>query len=124
MEKKLLEMDRLAGGMSPYKPEVRYDMSKDPPEPIMSRNEPSRPTTGNPKGNKRPDVTVVHDPSRPVSRDNLKEIVEMKFGRDTLSEEQLERYWDIAAGVRLRVLSPDDCGCRSERRSQRRSRSL
>ena len=111
VEKKLLEMDRLAGGLSPYKPEVRYDMSKDPPEPIMSRNDPSRPTTGNPKGNKHPDVTVLHDPSRLLSRDNIKEIVEMKFGRDTLSNEQLQDYDVIAGGVRFRVLSPDDCGC-------------
>jgi type VI secretion system secreted protein VgrG len=104
-------MDRLAGGLSPYKPEVRYDMSKTPPEPIMSRNDPSRPTTGNPKGNKHPDVTVLHDPSRPLSRNNIKEIVEMKFGADPLSDDQMRQYERIAGGVRFRVLSPDECGC-------------
>jgi len=111
VEKKLLEMDRLAGGLSPYKPEVRYDMSKTPPEPIMSRNDPSRPTTGNPKGNKHPDVTVLHDPSRPLSRNNIKEIVEMKFGADPLSDDQMRQYRRIAGDARFRVLSPDECGC-------------
>ncbi|MCC6552098.1 MAG: hypothetical protein IT372_03625, partial [Polyangiaceae bacterium] len=111
VRRQLQAIDRSAGGMSPYKPEVPYDMSKTPPEPIMSNNDPSRPTTKNPSGSKIPDVVVVNDPSKPPTQDNIKEVIEIKF-RDRLTKDQIESYRDIAGSdEKLRVLDPDECGC-------------
>lgn len=120
MTKKLRDLDRSVGGMSPYKAEVHYDMSQDPPQPIMSNNDPDRPSTRNPKGNKCPDVTVVEDPAKPFTRDNIEEIVEFKFGNDTLDRtEQLEPYQQIAGeDIPFRVLTDEDCGCPRRKRER------
>ncbi|AKT37885.1 type VI secretion system tip protein VgrG [Chondromyces crocatus] len=110
--RKLRELDRASGGTSRYKAEVRYDMTQTPPVPIMSKREPWRPTTGNPKGCRSPDVVIVKDPSKPPTQDNLEEVVEIKFGKDALDWKQRKAYEQIAGdGVLFRVLSPGECGC-------------
>ena len=108
---KLEAIDKSSGGMSPYKAEVPYDVSKEPPEPIPSRKEPWRPSTGRRKGSMVPDVTVVKDPSKWPTQDNIKEIIEVKFN-DPLSEDQATQYARIAGGAeKFRVLDPEECGC-------------
>ncbi|AKT37888.1 type VI secretion system tip protein VgrG [Chondromyces crocatus] len=119
--RKLRELDRASGGTSRYKAEVRYDMTQTPPVPIMSKREPWRPTTGNPKGCRSPDVVIVKDPSKPPTQDNLEEVVEIKFGKDALGDEQRKEYRRIAGSdVLFRVLSPDDCGCPQPRKEEPR----
>jgi len=110
VEQKLRALDQSSGGLSPYKPEVPYDMSKRPPAPIMSKNEPWRPTRSRPAGSKIPDVVVLKDPTKPPTQDNIKEVVEMKF-EDPLPREQLDNYRIIAGDADVRVLDPVDCGC-------------
>jgi len=111
VRKKLELIDHLSGGTSPYKTEVPYDMSKSPPAPIPSNNEPWRPTTGRPKGSMVPDVTVVKDPSKWPTQDNIEEVIEVKFN-DRLSQDQFEKYKEIAGSEdKFRVLDPEECGC-------------
>ncbi|XXT16361.1 type VI secretion system tip protein TssI/VgrG [Sorangium sp. So ce429] len=96
---------------SPLKAEVPYDMSKDPPEPIMSKNDPRRATRGRPKGSKIPDVVVVKDGTKPPTQDNIKEVIEIKFPPDRLGSEQRKAYTSIAGRASLEELGPDRCGC-------------
>ncbi|MGK4004221.1 type VI secretion system tip protein TssI/VgrG [Sorangium sp. So ce1036] len=103
---------------SPLKAEVPYDMSKRPPEPIMSKNDPRRATRGSPKGSRIPDVVVVKDGTRPPMRDNIKEVIEIKFPPDKLGYEQRTEYETIAGEAPFRELGPDRCGCPSQTKSQ------
>ncbi|WP_437899531.1 type VI secretion system tip protein TssI/VgrG [Sorangium sp. So ce124] len=96
---------------SPLKAEVPYDMSKRPPEPIMSKNDPRRATRSSPKGSRIPDVVVVKDGTKPPTQDNIKEVIEIKFPPDELKEEQELAYEAIAGKARFEVLGPDRCGC-------------
>ncbi|WP_437946582.1 type VI secretion system tip protein TssI/VgrG [Sorangium sp. So ce296] len=96
---------------SPLKAEVPYDMSKDPPEPVMSKNDPRRATRSSPKGSRIPDVVVVKDGTKPPTQDNIKEVIEIKFPSDKLDEEQRREYTEIAGTARFEVLGPDRCGC-------------
>ncbi|MGK3991688.1 type VI secretion system tip protein TssI/VgrG [Sorangium sp. So ce1024] len=96
---------------SPLKAEVPYDMSKDPPEPIMSKNDPRRATRGRPKGSRIPDVVVVKDGTKPPTQDNIKEVIEIKFPPDKLGSEQRKAYDSIAGRAPLEELGPDRCGC-------------
>ncbi|AUX24893.1 uncharacterized protein SOCEGT47_054330 [Sorangium cellulosum] len=96
---------------SPLKAEVPYDMSKKPPEPIMSKHDPRRATRGRPKGSKIPDVIVVKDGTKPPTRDNIKEVIEIKFPPDKLDREQRDSYETIAGPAPFEVLGPDECGC-------------
>jgi hypothetical protein len=127
---RLKAADALGGNQSPYKAEINYDMSREPPAPIMdsgiatkahaylpgwiqkywpgglSRYEPG---IGNIR---RPDVVVVNDPSRPPTQDNIKSVVEIKFPGDTLSRGQRSAYAQIAGDAsKVAVLGPDTCGC-------------
>ncbi|WP_437943183.1 type VI secretion system tip protein TssI/VgrG [Sorangium sp. So ce281] len=103
---------------SPLKAEVPYDMSTDPPEPIMSKNDPRRATRGRPKGSKIPDVVVVKDGTKPPTQDNIKEVIEIKFPPDKLDREQRESYETIAGRARFEVLGPDKCGCPKPKTSE------
>ncbi|AUX23585.1 uncharacterized protein SOCEGT47_041120 [Sorangium cellulosum] len=103
---------------SPLKAEVPYDMSKRPPEPIMSKNDPRRATRGSPKGSRIPDVVVVKDGTKPPTRDNIKEVIEIKFPPDKLGYEQRTEYETIAGEAPFRELGPDRCGCPSQTKSQ------
>lgn len=109
----LERLDQTSGGMSRYKTEVTYDVSKTPPELVMSNNDPSRPTSGSPKGSRKPDVVVVKDPTKLPTQDNIEEVIEIKFD-EPLPDHQLEAYQRIAGEPRkLRVLDPKECGCPS-----------
>jgi hypothetical protein len=120
---------------SPYKQEVNYDMSQSPPSPIMDREidtkghdwlkgwikkywgtkpehqVPYVPRIGNIR---RPDVIIVKDPTKPPTQDNIKQIVEMKFPPDSLSDDQRLDYETIAGDERKLIsIEPRDCDCDS-----------
>lgn len=107
----LWEYDRALGNQSTIKAEVPYDMTKNPPEPIMSKNVPDRSTHGKPTGSAIPDVVVVHDGSKPPTQDNIKKVYEIKFGNDTLDKVTLRKYKKIAGGADFEQLTPESCGC-------------
>ncbi|WP_437758472.1 type VI secretion system tip protein TssI/VgrG [Sorangium sp. So ce1389] len=96
---------------SPLKAEVPYDMSKRPPEPIMSKNDPRRATRSSPKGSRIPDVVVVKDGTKPPTRDNIKEVIEIKFPPDELEDDQRKAYTAIAGKATFKELGPNQCGC-------------
>ncbi|MFP5390924.1 MAG: VRR-NUC domain-containing protein [Gammaproteobacteria bacterium] len=117
---------RSVGGRSNYKQEVNYNMRTDPPSPIMDGADPTKRhdwlpgyiekyMKGFKKGTgqiRRPDVVIVHDPNKPPTQDNIKQIVEMKFPPDELSAEQRLAYEDIAGSpTKLAKLEPSMCDC-------------
>ena len=127
-------MDEMMFNQSPYKPEITYDMHTDPPSPIMDKN---ILTKGheyvwgwikknwlNDKGyeyekgqgmSRRPDVVIVKDPNLPPTQDNIKHVVEIKFGTDTFEKPQRDAYTEIAGDrTKVKVLDPDECGCNSD----------
>ncbi|WP_437494791.1 VRR-NUC domain-containing protein [Sorangium sp. So ce1014] len=104
-------LEEASAHTSPLKAEVPYDMSKRPPEPIMSKNDPRRATRSSPKGSRIPDVVVVKDGTKPPTRDNIKEVIEIKFPPDELKREQELAYTAIAGKARFKELGPDRCGC-------------
>jgi type VI secretion system secreted protein VgrG len=108
----LWEFDKGLGYKSTIKADVPYDMSKNPPVPIMSRNIPGRPTHGKPGGSEAPDVVIVWNPNRPPTQDNIRKVYEIKFGRDSLDSDKRIAYEKIAGGAPFEVLRPEDCGCR------------
>ncbi|HRI65260.1 MAG TPA: type VI secretion system tip protein TssI/VgrG [Polyangium sp.] len=120
---RLRAYDAALGGKSKMKAEVPYDMTQNPPVPIMSRNEPSRPTTGSPRGSKVPDIIVVKDPSTSPTHDNIERIIEVKFGKDRLSEEQRNRYRQIGGpSAPVEVFTPETCGCGEREKEKERVR--
>lgn len=82
---RLGELDEILQGRSPYKPEVSYDMTKNPPQPILDSQtgnsphgwipgwiskywdeDPEHPPFKPGKGMiRRPDVIIVQNPNRP-----------------------------------------------------------
>lgn len=135
---RLKTADALSASQSPYKAEVNYDMSREPPAPIMDSGivtkahdylpgwiqkywpgglDGYKPGVGNIR---RPDVVVVKDPSLPPTQDNLKSVVEVKFPGDTLSDAQKAAYEQIAGDpAKVAVLGPDKCQCGGESQQQR-----
>ncbi|KYF67066.1 type VI secretion system tip protein TssI/VgrG [Sorangium cellulosum] len=103
---------------SPLKAEVPYDMSKRPPEPIMSKNDPRRATRSSPAGSRIPDVVVVKDGTKPPTRDNIKEVIEIKFPPDKFEDEQRAEYEKIAGDAPLEELGPERCGCPRTKKPQ------
>jgi hypothetical protein len=127
---------RAMGGDSRLKPEVSFNMRAIPPEPMMERglfggltttpipwdrggiahmrNRIERDFPGVPPyrglDTRRPDVVIVNDPSRPPTRDNITNVVEMKFPGDALRREQRASY-DHISGRPARVLDVQQCGC-------------
>jgi type VI secretion system secreted protein VgrG len=110
----LWNYDRGLSNQSKIKAEVPYDMTQAPPAPIMSRNDPTRPTHSRPAGSKIPDVVLVNDPTKPPTQDNIRKIIEMKFPGDATSEKQLLDYADIAGGAPVEVWTLNRCGCGGE----------
>ena len=130
---RLQALDRLLAHRSPYKQEINYDMTQSPPAPVMdsaiaTRGHPYLPgwlrkywgteaedalTFKAGQGLiRRPDVVIVNDPARPPTQDNIKQIVEMKFPPDTLSDRQKKAYQQIAGGpAKLLTLEPGHCDC-------------
>jgi hypothetical protein len=124
-------LDETLKHRSPYKPEVNFDMMKEPPEPIMSSEAETKPHDwlpgfikkywekehGSPylKGVgmvRRPDLIVVNDPTKPPTQDNIKQVIEIKFPPDKRDVGQEAAYKRIAGDDnKLVVLEPDDCDC-------------
>jgi hypothetical protein len=125
-------LDKLLDHRSPYKQEINYDMTKDPPAPIMDsgiatkghdwlpgwlnkywdKDETHPPFQSGEGMIRRPDVVIVNDPGKPPTQDNIKQIIEMKFPPDSISERQEEAYEKIAGDPRkLHTLEPSQCDC-------------
>jgi len=132
---RLGELDEILQGRSPYKPEVSYDMTKNPPQPILDsqtgtgahgwipgwiskywNEDPEHPPFKPGRGMiRRPDVVIVKDPTKPPSQDNIKQVVEMKFPPDPRNREQLEDYAEIAGNKNKVVeMQSTDCDCSQE----------
>ena len=130
---RLRVLDQMRDYRCPYKQEINYDMTQSPPAPIMDRGlatlghrylpgwirkywgaEPAH-SPGYTAGQgliRRPDVVIVKDPAKPPTQDNIKQIVEMKFPPDTLTELQEDAYKQIAGDPKkLQVLEPGHCNC-------------
>lgn len=130
---RLKAADAVSAHQSPYKPEVNYDMSKDPPAPIMDSGIVTKthdylpgwiqkywpgglgsytPGVGNIR---RPDVVIVTNPSLPPTQDNLKNVVEIKFPPDNVDRKQQDAYERIAGDPdKVVTMRPSDCGCSSD----------
>ncbi|WP_421376816.1 VRR-NUC domain-containing protein [Paraburkholderia sp. DD10] len=130
VSKRLAARDQQMGGRSVYKPEINYDMSKTPPEPITLSKDPMTPHPFLPAwiekywpgglsqyesgvGNiRRPDCVIVKDPSVPATQDNIKTVVEMKFPPDRPSTMQRALDRRIAGrNAGAVVMGPEDCDC-------------
>lgn len=111
---------------SEYKQEINYNMTTEPPTPIMDSMVSTlahkwlpgyieKYMPGFVKGTgqiRRPDIVIVKDASKPPTQDNIKQIVEMKFPPDSLKPEQRADYETIAgAPKKLVKLEPGDCDC-------------
>ncbi|MDR6394264.1 VRR-NUC domain-containing protein [Herbaspirillum seropedicae] len=128
---RLRELDKLLQHRSPYKPEVNYDMTKQPPEPIMDSSIATKAHDwlpgwiskhweqdhGSPylKGAgmvRRPDTVIVLDPTKPPVQENIKQVVEIKFPPDQMGELQEAAYKRIAGDdSKLVEMGPEDCDC-------------
>lgn len=131
VSERLKELDKFMGHRSPYKPEVNYDMHKAPPEPIMDKdiltkthdylpgwikkhweNEKGYPFESGQGMVRRPDVVIVKDPTIPPTQDNIKQVVEIKFGSDEFSRRQRRDYATIAGSEhKVKKLDADECDC-------------
>jgi type VI secretion system secreted protein VgrG len=108
----LWEYDRLLGYQSTIKAEVFYDLSQSPPVPVMSKNDPRRPTRRRLGGTVSPDTVVLYDGTKPPTQDNIRKVYEIKFGRDTLDKDKRTEYTIIAGDKsKFEVLRPEDCDC-------------
>jgi hypothetical protein len=129
MENKLTELDEALGGNSTMKPEIPYNMLKEPPEPISKHwmfhdhLKPKRP--GNAayvRGDVRvPDVVLVKNPKSPATQDNLRAVVEVKFKNDPWDSDDMmarrPQYKRIAGPDAQYVeLDADKCGCKDGKR--------
>jgi type VI secretion system secreted protein VgrG len=110
----LWEYDKANNNQSTIKAEVPFDMSKNPPVPIMSKTDPTRSKHKKDAGTVAPDVIVVYDGTKPPTQDNIKKVYEIKFGKDVLYSEQRETYKEVAKNAEFEVLTPGDCGCEKE----------
>jgi hypothetical protein len=124
-------IDKAMDHQSPYKPEVNFDMTEEPPAPIMHSSVatkghdylpgwikkywPSKgdqpPFQGGRGMIRRPDMVIVKDPSMPPTQDNIKQIVEVKFPPDKMDKPQQDAYETIAGDGKVAVLRPEDCDC-------------
>ncbi|KIX44650.1 hypothetical protein SY87_19485 [Burkholderia pseudomallei] len=116
------------GAPTEYRPEQPYDMTTEPPSPIMDYDDPLEPHSSirqwirdvwSSKGKayqagnvRRPDVVIVNDPSRPPVQSNIKTVVEMKFPGDRYGPDQEDDYVEIAGGPsKFAHLGAAECGC-------------
>ena len=126
--------EEFMGNDSRFKPEVSYNMRTNPPTPLMEksailRNMTTESIPWNRGGiehiknriaeqggayrqgdARRPDITIVRDPSSPPIAANISRIVDFKFGNDSLTSEQRAAYTRIG-GMPPLVLSEQDCDC-------------
>ncbi len=109
---KLRAEEDLAQGANTIKPEVTYDMTQNPPAPIMSATEPWRASRGwSPRGTRRPDAIIPVDNSQPWSGNNVKAVVEVKLGDDSWGKGQQADYIRIAGGDPDKVVEINDENC-------------
>jgi len=133
---RLKGLDAALEHRSPYKSEINYDMTRQPPAPIMNSDAETKGHDWLPgwikkywdrpdeEGNvrppfesgvgmiRRPDVVIVNDPTKAPTQDNIKQVVEIKFPPDDWSERQQKDYERIAGGAhKLEKIGPDDCDC-------------
>lgn len=125
--------------LSRYKPEANYDMTQQPPAPIMDsglatkahdwlkgwidkyRDDPNkdrppfRPRAGLIR---RPDVVTVIDPTRPPTQDNLEDVIEIKFPGDEMNRTQRNDYARIA-GKDPVLLKSEECKCSKQEQPQK-----
>lgn len=132
---RLGELDEILQRRSPYKPEVSYDMTKNPPQPILDsqtgnsphgwipgwinkywNEDPEHPPFKPGKGMiRRPDVVIVKAASKPPTQDNIKQVVEMKFPPDPPKVEQAQDYAKIAGNKNKVVeMTSTECDCGQE----------
>jgi hypothetical protein len=124
-------LDAILKHRSPFKAEVNYDMTKQPPAPILDSDVETKPHDWLPGWIKkywetehgspylrgaglvrRPDVIIVNDPTKPPTQDNIKQVVEIKFPPDEMEKRQRDAYTLIAGNKnKLVVLEPDECDC-------------
>jgi hypothetical protein len=116
--KVLWAADKASGYTNGYfKAETPYDASGNP---IMSKNEPTRPTRGRSGGSRIPDVVVVQDPAFPPDQSNIEKVYEMKFPGDSYSTDtgpddmtQAQAY-DKLFGNKIDTNDPmteENCNC-------------
>jgi hypothetical protein len=129
---RLGELDEILQGRSPYKAEVSYDMTKNPPQPIMDSQaggnphgwipgwikkywdeDPAHPPFKPGKGMiRRPDVVITKDTANPPIQGNIKQVVEMKFPPDPSDANQKKAYGKIAGSEqRVVAMSSTECDC-------------
>ncbi|WP_238923173.1 VRR-NUC domain-containing protein [Achromobacter ruhlandii] len=140
---RLKELDKLLSGRSPYKPEVNYDMTQAPPEPIMDSEDDTQPHGwlrgwidkywGDPEKDRpnwkpkrgyirRPDVVIVNNPNRSPYQDNIRLVVEIKFPNDDPTDGQLEAYALIAGDEnKVVLLQAADCDCNEVEERERQA---
>lgn len=132
---RLGELDEILQKRSPYKPEVSYDMTKNPPQPILDSQtgssphgwipgwirkywdeDPEHPPFKPGKGMiRRPDVVIVKDPTKPPTRDNIKQVVEMKFPPDPPDDVQTDNYTKITGDdKKVVLLHSTNCDCNQQ----------
>ena len=130
----LLKPD-LAEPVSRYWPEVTYDMTCAPPNPLTQGGLPTyagdggrhwgqygainrhareigwdRDEQGPPT--RRPDVIAVKDPSLPPTQDNIDVIYEMKFIGDEWGDGQERSYHKIAGDQdKVQIIKEEECNC-------------
>lgn len=139
VSKMLNKRDALQSNQSEHKAEVNYDMTKNPPAPIMDyeiktkahawapgwikkhwNEDPTHPLWLPGEGYvRRPDVVIVKDPSKPPTQDNIKQVVEIKFDGDKWGEFQEADYETISGRGKLAELTPGDCSCDDPDRKKR-----
>jgi hypothetical protein len=132
-------LDEALKHTSAYKPEVNYDMTKQPPAPVMDADSITkghdwlpgwikkwwdipddegiqRPPFAAGEGMvRRPDVVIVNDPRRPPTQNNIKQIVEIKFPPDKRDPSQDAAYIQIAGDDnKFVVMGPKDCDCNNQ----------
>jgi len=111
----VMQADGFEGYRGYYKQEVPY-LNR---APVMSRNEPVRPTRSRPAGSRIPDVVVVKNPRLPPVLDNVQRVYEMKFPGDGFSSvegpdgmNQFQAYREIFEDKFLEeALDAGSCAC-------------
>ena len=111
----VMQADGFEGYRGYYKQEVPY-LNR---APVMSRNEPVRPTRSRPAGSRIPDVVVVKNPRLPPALDNVQRVYEMKFPGDGFSnaegpdgKTQLQAYTHLFGDKFLKkALDARSCAC-------------